>query len=149
MNLNRIEPTTQGVVKIYNGTMLPPPVSQGVALPPLTKPKNKTIVKRKVSTFNVILTLMATAAAIVLYINNIIRVNQLLSEITVFQEQHKRILMEQENYKKEINRLSSLERINRTAEDEIGLKNPKEAPVWIQIDEKKVRELERALQKQK
>lgn len=84
---------------------------------------------------------------IVLYISNIIAVDHLMMEINNLQKQHQRMVSEQEILKAEINRLSSLERINRKATEELGLMNPKEPPVWITVDPEKIREVENALQK--
>jgi cell division protein FtsL len=133
---------------VYRGTMPPPSPEvqgQGVAAPP----RNRKFAKRKVSTFNVILFLFGAAAVIVLYISNIIAVDRLLTEINRLQQQYDRILSEQEILKAEVNRLSSLERIHRKAAEELGLVNPKEPPVWIEIDREKIRDIELALEKQR
>jgi len=130
---------------VYNGTM--PGPTGDVASPSVMPYRNRKTIIRKVSTFNVILMLFAAAAASVLYISNIIAVDQLTREINTLQTQHRRMLNEQEILKAEINRLSSLEQINRKAAEELGLMNPKEPPVWLSIDPEKVREVEEALQK--
>ena len=70
-----------------------------------------------------------------------------MSEINTLQKQHQKMLSEQEILKAEINRLSSLERVNKKAGEELGLVNPKEPPVWIKVDPEKIREVEQAIQK--
>ena len=128
---------------------MPPPSAevqaQGLGAPP----RNRKFAKRKISTFNIILLLFGAAAVIVLYISNIIAVDRLMMEINRLQQQHARILSEQEILKAEVNRLSSLERINRKAAEELGLVNPKEPPVWIDVDREKIREIEIALEKRR
>jgi cell division protein FtsL len=133
---------------VYGGTMPPPSAevqAQGLGAPP----RNRKFAKRKISTFNIILLLFGAAAVIVLYISNIIAVDRLMMEINRLQQQHARILSEQEILKAEVNRLSSLERINRKAAEELGLVNPKEPPVWIDVDREKIREIEIALEKRR
>ncbi len=128
---------------IYGGTMPVPPspeAQDGMTLPPA----NRRFARRKVSPFNVILVLMGAAAAIVLYISNIIAVNQLVSDIHRSEVRLQDILNEQEFLHARINQMSSLERIRKRAEDELGLKNPKDVPGWLNIDQEKVRAVEEA-----
>jgi cell division protein FtsL len=129
---------------VYRGTLQSPPDAalSGVVTPP----RNRKVTKRKVSTFSIILILFSVAAVSVLYISNIIAVNTLMMEISILQKRHSRIVSEQEILKAEINRLSSLERINRKAAEELGLVNPTEPPRWISVDQEKIREVEQALQ---
>lgn len=132
---------------IYGGTMPPPPVEdspEGTYLPP----KNRKVAKRKVSPFNIILILMGTAAAIVLYIGNIIAVNQLVNDIHKEQQKLQKILNDQEMLKARINQMSSLERIRTRAEEELGLHDAKDVPQWIDVDRDKIREVEETTQKQ-
>ena len=138
------EPTRR---MIYGGTMPPPPgpdEPSGAFLPP----KNRKVTKRKVSPFNIILILMGAAATIVLYISNIIAVNQLVNDIHKEETRLQKILNDQEMLKAQINQKSSLERIRTRAEEELGLQNPKDALQWIDVDKEKVRELEEVTRKQ-
>lgn len=144
----KAEPAAPPRPLVYSGTMPPPPSevqAQGFGAPP----RNRKFAKRKVSTFNIILVLFGAATVIVLYISNIIAVDRLMMEINSLQKQYGRILSEQEILRAEVNRLSSLERINRKATEELGLVNPKEPPVWIDVDREKIREIEEALEKQR
>ena len=128
---------------IYAGTMPIPPQAE---LPPGTTlpPANRRYTRRKVSPFNIILVLMGTAAAIVLYISNVIAVNQLVNDIHRSDLQLQEILSDQEALRARINQMSSLERIRKRAEDELGLKNPADVPGWIDVDQEKIRTTEEA-----
>jgi len=128
---------------IYNGTMPIPPqaeLPQGTTRPPM----NRKYTQRKVSPFNIILVLMGTAAAIVLYISNVIAVNQLVNDIHKSEVRLQEIQSDQEALRARINQMSSLERIRKRAEDELGLKNPADVPGWIDVDQEKIRTLEEA-----
>jgi hypothetical protein len=43
--------------------------------------------------------------------------------------------------KAEIARKSSLDRISLMAKEEVGLTNPKEPPIWFEVDQDKIDEL--------
>jgi cell division protein FtsB len=131
---------------IYSGTM---PIPAQAELPPGTTqpPVNRHYTKRKVSPFNIILILMASAAAIVLYISNVIAVDQLVNDIHKSDVRLQEILNDQEMLKARINQMSSLEKIRKRAEDELGLKNPADVPGWIDVDQEKIRTLEEASRK--
>lgn len=85
--------------------------------------------------------LIAAAVGIVLYISNIIAVNQLLNDVNALETEHRQILMEQEILRAQINRLASLERIQEKAE-ELGLKSLREPPVWLNADPERIRGIE-------
>ena len=128
---------------IYSGTMPVPPQTElphGTTLPPT----NRRFTKRRVSPFNIILVLMGTAAAIVLYIGNIIAVNQLVNDIHKSDVSLQNILSEQEILKAHINQMSSLEHVRKRAEDELGLRNPTDVPRWLNLDQDKIRTVEEA-----
>lgn len=128
---------------IYGGTMPIPPQSelpQGTTLPPI----NRKYMQRKVSPFNIILILMGTAAAIVLYISNVIAINQLVNDIHKSEVRLQEVQSDQEALRARINQMSSLERIRKRAEDELGLKNPADVPGWIEVDQEKIRTIQEA-----
>ena len=106
--------------------------------------RSKRITRRKVSPFTVVLILLGAAVAIVLYISNIIAVTQLMNEVNSLEIQHRRILMEQEILKAQINKMASLERIQELAEKDLGLKTPQEPPVWLNVDQARAKEIEEA-----
>jgi cell division protein FtsL len=128
---------------IYSGTMPIPPQAE---IPPGTTvpPSNRKYTQRRVSPFNIILILMGTAAAIVLYISNVIAVNQLVNDIHKSDVRLQEIQSDQEALRAHINQMSSLERIRKRAEDELGLKNPAEIPGWLEVDQDKIRTIEDA-----
>jgi len=130
---------------IYSGTMPPPPGEAPTG--DSFAPRNRKTVKRKVSPFNIILMLMGLAAAIVLYIGNIIAVDQLVHDIHRNEVRLQDILNEQEILRARINQMSSLERIRARAEGELGLRNPNTAPGWLQVDPEKVREIQESVPK--
>jgi cell division protein FtsL len=129
---------------VYGGTMME---NMGKELP--APGNNRPAARRTRSTFNLMLFLIGSAVAIVLYISNVIKVSQLLAEINTLEGQHRRILMDQELLRAQINKMSSMERIRKLGEENLSLKNPTEPPVWIKVDEEKIRALEEAAQKRK
>lgn len=131
---------------IYSGTMPAPPepdAPAGAYLPP----KSRKVARRRVSPFNIILALMITAAAIVFYISNIIAVNQLANDIHKQELRLQDLLNEQEVLRAKMSQMSSLERIRKRAEEELGLQNPTQAPAELQLHPEKVREVQEAMQK--
>ena len=137
-----VEPEPPARPDVYPGNM---PVGRPLETAPIYPgPRNRKIVRRRTSPFSIILILLGTAVAIVLYISNIIAVNQLLGEINSLRSQYERISMEQEILRAQINRMASLDRIQEKAQSDLGLKNPAESPVWLQIDQQKVKEIEEA-----
>ncbi len=109
---------------------------------------NKRQSQRKVSPFTIILILLGGAIASVLYIGNILAVDRLLAQNNQLQMKHQQILNGQELLKVQINRLSSLERIQQVARDQLGLQNSKQLPVWIEINPERVNQVEEMLQQQ-
>ena len=129
---------------IYGGTM-PSPSSQDEFVRQSLVARNKAVRSRKQSPFNLMLMMIALAVAIVLYVGNVIAVQQLLKEVSDEQARLQQVLNEQELLKAQINRMSSLERIRTVAEDELGLHNPKGPPQWLEIDGNKVRAVDQEL----
>jgi cell division protein FtsL len=107
---------------------------------------NKKGSRRKVSPFTIILILLCGAVASILYIGNILAVGRLMAQNNQLQMKHRQILNEQELMKAQINRLSSLDRIQQIARDQLGLQNSKQFPVWIEIDPERVHQVEEVLQ---
>lgn len=103
--------------------------------------QNKTGIRRKASTFNIILILFGTAVAIILYIGNIIAVNQLAVEVNQLQTKLDKIENINAVLQAEINRKSGLERIGKIATEQFGLQYPKEQPTWFEVDEEKIQSL--------
>jgi cell division protein FtsB len=125
---------------VFNGTIEP---SNDKAAP-----ANKKQTKRRISPFTIVLLLLGGAVSSVLYIGNILTVGHLMVQINLLQIQHQQILNEQELLKAQINRLSGLERIQHLAHDQLGLQNPKQLPIWIEIDPERINEVEEVFHQQ-
>jgi len=131
-------PTVEDGRYIYNGGIASVPQSYPSAGP---RPANRKAVRRKHSTFNIVGALFILAAACLLYTGNVIAVNQLMKEVNDLTVRYNTIASNNEVLKAEIARKSSLDRIGTMAKDELGLVNPKEPPVWFEIDQDKVDDL--------
>ena len=116
---------------IYNGD--PPGTHPGYAMRP-----NKQAVSRRVSTFNVILLLFAAAVSVVLYIGNFLAVNQLAADVNRLETRYQEIVNANAALRAELNRKSALERIGTIATEQLGLRLPKEQPIWFEPDQEKL-----------
>ena len=132
---------------VYNGA-INAPNSQTTSANDAQTVHNRKQSRRKISPFTVVLLLLCGAVASVLYIGNILTVGQLMTRINRLQIKHQQMLNEQELLKARINRLSGLERIQQLAQDQLGLQNPKKLPVWIEIDQERISQVEEILQQQ-
>ncbi len=112
---------------VYNGET----VNRKVEFP---QKGNRPMKSRKRSPFNIILSLFLISILIVLYIWNKICVNRLAVEVNDLRNRHAKILNANEFLNAEINKKSSLERIEKIATEQLGLVAPKEQPVWFEVD---------------
>ncbi len=119
---------------IYNGE--PRQEVAGYALRP-----NKRGVKRKSSTFNIILILFCCGVTIVLYINNILTVNQLAFDVNKLQTKYDKIVNTNGTLRAEVNRKSALERIGPIVTDELKMRYPQEQPTTFDVDLQKTEDL--------
>ncbi len=124
---------------VYNG--IADPLTQAAPVNTMQQ-HNKKQKKRRVSPFTIVLLLLGVAVSSVLYIGNILAVGHLMVQINQLQTKHQQILNQQELLKAQINRLSGLERIQQLAHDQLGLQNPRQLPVWIEIDPERINEVE-------
>lgn len=104
--------------------------------------QNKRGIRRKISTFNIVLILFGSAVTIILYISNIIAVNQLAMEVNQLKTELDKVQNANAVLQAEVNRKSGLERIGKIASERFGLQYPKEQPVWFEVDEEKIRSVE-------
>jgi cell division protein FtsL len=118
--------------RVYGGTMLS--ANSGVR-DSNYKSKSR---RKKISTFNVLLLMVAVATAIVLYVSNVVAVGQLMYEIHKLETRHRELMMEREILNAQVNNLTSLERIRNIAITELGMRDPREAPSVLQSDSKKL-----------
>lgn len=112
---------------VYNGET----VNRKVEFP---QKGNRPMMSRKRSPFNIILSLFLISVLIVFYIWNKICVNRLAVEVNDLRNRHAKILNANEFLNAEINKKSSLERIEKIATEQLGLVAPKEQPVWFEVD---------------
>ena len=85
--------------------------------------KNNLAVKKgeKISIFYTLLLLFVLSGVIVFYINNIITINNLISENTQLKEKIKKAVQTNYQYRIEIEKLSSYERIFNLASEKFGM----------------------------
>ncbi len=101
--------------------------------------QNRRVTRRRFSTFNTIVILFGMSLVIVLYVNNILTIDQLASDIGKLETRYAAIQNLNAGLRAEINRKSSWERIGRTATERLGLVFPKEQPQGFDIDESALR----------
>jgi hypothetical protein len=102
---------------------------------------NRKGVRRRTSVFATIGLLFGVAVGSVLYIGNILAVNQLAYEVNKLQAEYDRLLGAHALLQAEIDKKSSLERIGKIAAEEIGLRHPATRPVWFNVDESALKAL--------
>ncbi len=101
--------------------------------------------KKRTKTSNVVGILFLIAAIALFYVGNVIAVNNLAKEVNDLNAKHNQIISTNEVIKAEINRKASLERISLMAQEKLGMTNPKEAPVWFEVDPEKEVEVKEQL----
>lgn len=112
------------------------------AAPPVTPARtNRRVVRRRISTSNIMLAILAVGIAIVLYVNNIITVNRLAHEVNELQQTYDRLRSSNAALQADVNRKSAMERIGEVASRELGLRHPAEKPVEFPIDDEELEAL--------
>lgn len=96
---------------------------------------NRRAVRRKVSTFTMILLLFGVATISVIYIGHIITMNHLAVDAANLQDQYESLVREGGRVRAEIDRKSARERIVGIATSELGLRLPNGQAQWITIDQ--------------
>ena len=106
------------------------------AAPPVPPARsNRRVIRRRISTTNVMLAIVAVGLAIVLYVNNIITVNRLAHDVNELQQSYDRLRSSNAALQADVNRKLAMERIGNVASRELGLHHPAEKPVEFPIDE--------------
>jgi len=93
--------------------------------------QNRRSVRRTFSTFNIIVALFALGFLVVLYIDNIIVVNQLVVDVNTLQHKYQRQSDSNATLQADVHRQSSLEQIGKIATGELGMQYPKEQPQLV------------------
>ena len=132
---------------VYNGTS-PQAEHSSDTDPVPSSQKNRKPSRRKISPFNVIVILFGVAVVSVLYISNILAVGRLVVQIDQLQKQHQQLTNDQELLKAQINRLSTLDRVQQIAQNQLGLHAPKQIPMWIAVDPERAQQIEEVVQSQ-
>ncbi len=102
---------------------------------------NRRGVRRKSSTFNTILLLFAVGGAIVFYVNNILTINRLASEVGQLEAEYQKIEGINGSLRADVGTKSALEHISTAAHDQLGLRSSQTQQVWFTIDRDKLKEL--------
>ena len=135
--------------QIYNNAISIPLETQpnvpGYAIPRQNVRRVNT--KKRTKTSNIVGILFLIATVALLYVGNVIAVNNLAKEVSDLNAKHNQIISTNEVIKAEINRKASLERISLMAQEKLGMTNPKEAPVWFEVDPEKEIEVKEKLEK--
>jgi len=118
---------------IYNGDARPSTL--GYVVRP-----NRRGAQRRMSTFNIILILFAMGIAIVLYVNNILAVNQLVNNNHQLEVRLKEMQGVKEQLKAEVSKKSSLGRIGPIAREKLGLQS-QEQPILFDVDTQRLERL--------
>ena len=90
--------------------------------------------RRRISTFHILLALFVLGIAIVFYIDNIIVVNQLVVDVNASQGRFQRLVEVNAALQAEVNRKASLERIGKIASETLGMRYAQEQPQRFTID---------------
>ncbi len=96
--------------------------------------RNRPVKRRRRSPLNIIFVLFVVSVVIVLYVWNKICVNRLAIEVSDLQNQYQKIINTNEIIRADINKKSSLERIEKISITQLKLTYPKEQPVWLEVD---------------
>jgi len=121
----------------------PQSIAPGYAMP--RQNVRRVNVKKRAKTSNIVGILFLVATAALLYVGNVIAVNNLAKEVNDLNAKYNQILSTNEVIKAEINRKASLERISLMAQEKLGMTNPKEAPTWFEVDGEKENEVKEKL----
>ena len=119
---------------VYGGA--PPPGWAANAMRP-----NKRGIRRKVSTFNIILLLFGIGGAIVFYVNNILSINRLASEVGQLEAEYQKIESINASLRADVSKKSALDQISPAAYNQLGLRASQTQQIWFTIDREKLKEL--------
>lgn len=95
------------------------------------EPKALVQQRRLLNRWSIFLLFFVSAAATVLYVSNVIRVNQLLRETEAMRRSVDSLQMVNQSLRAETYRLQSAERITRVAVEHLGMVPPPRAPTVL------------------
>ena len=85
------------------------------------------------TTFNIVMMLIVCAVLITVYISNVVTVDSLMMEQISLEKQEQMLLQDRENLRAEINQLSSYNRIQRIAVEDLGLEHANNQPYSLTV----------------
>lgn len=85
------------------------------------------------TTFNIVLMLIVCAVLITVYISNVVTVDSLMMEQISLEKQEQMLLQDRETLRAEINQLSSYNRIQRIAVEDLGLEHANHQPYSLTV----------------
>jgi cell division protein FtsL len=88
---------------------------------------------RGLTTFNIVVMLIVSAVLVTVYISNVVAVDQLLGEQITLEKEEQMLLQERENLRAEINMLTSYNRIQKIAVEELGLEHAGQQPYSLTV----------------
>jgi hypothetical protein len=103
---------------------------------------NRRGVRRRVSTFNIIVMLFGVGGAIVFYVSNILSINRLSSEIGQLEAEYQKIEGINQGLRTSVTNKSALDKISTTAHDQLGLRASQTQQIWFTIDRDKLKDIE-------
>jgi cell division protein FtsB len=112
---------------IYSGERIP-------AVPAYAVRSNRKSMRRKVSTFYVILLLFGFGIAMIFYVNNIITVNRLASDIAQLDQKLNAVRNVNAALRAEVTKKAALERIGVIAREEMRMQFRPAEPTLLEVD---------------
>lgn len=88
---------------------------------------------RGLTTFNIVLVLIAFAVLVTVYISNVVVVDSLMIRQIELERQEQLLLQERETLRAEINMLSSYNRIQKIATENLGLVHANQQPYSLTV----------------
>ncbi|MBI5022403.1 MAG: hypothetical protein HZB59_13285 [Ignavibacteriales bacterium] len=123
--------------EIYNGNSVPLKTNG-------TPRQNRAVKGRGKSSISILAIIVVVSFMIVGYIWNKICVNRLVVEVNDLNNLHEKMVNENGFLLAEINKKSSLERIEKKIlTDKLELVSPREQPIWFEFDDTKLDQLNR------
>ena len=88
---------------------------------------------RGLTTFNIVMVLILFAVLVTVYISNVVTVDSLMIEQIELQREEQLLLQDRETLRAEINMLSSYNRIQKIATEELGLLHANQQPYSLTV----------------